>query len=179
MTNNLNVRKFQLNNLENKNEKLEQGQKETLKFLQWNIRGIKKNGQILHRDLELNKIDIALIQEGSINYELQKERIDLVNYEMVRDDYNKTAIYIHIDLDYEEIRGIKLNGKKEEIYSTFIILKIKKGKKQSDYILIGSIYKSPNCRIGSKEIYKRINEISKDLKRTGKVIRKVLIGEHH
>ena len=176
MTNNLNVRKFQLNNLENKNEKLEQGQKEALKLLQWNIRGIKKHGQILHRDLELNKIDIALIQEGSINYELQKERIDLVNYEMVRDDYNKTAIYIHIDLDYEEIRGIKLNGKKEEIYSTFIILKIKKGKKQSDYILIGSIYKSPNCRIGSKEIYKRINEISKDLKKTGKVVRKVLIG---
>lgn len=59
---------------------------------------LQKNSEILRKDLEEGKIDIALIQEGSIYSKKQKEIHGLVNYELIKDEYNKTCIYIHMDI---------------------------------------------------------------------------------
>ena len=41
---------------------------ESLRIIQWNIRGIYKNGSLLKKELELKRHKVALVQEGQTTY---------------------------------------------------------------------------------------------------------------
>ena len=157
--------------------------RKNLRIIQWNARGIRKNGGslklVLEQEQQINKkIEVATVQEGSTNYRIKVGKEEFEDYECIQDKWNKTSIYVHIDTEFEEVNTEKIKRPKQ-IYATFIIIKIKieeNGREYTKHILIGSLYRPPRSQNRSSEIFKYIKNIREKLKEQGKRIDAIIIG---
>ena len=114
--------------------------------VQWNVRGLETATKTLWNDIVHGNISVLLIQEQAVHYNADWTPIYIEGYHRYTDANHKSAIYVRDGIKHRRI-PLKLHSNgdspKDILHATAVATRIKVNN-QWQYLLLISVYKSPN-----------------------------------